>query len=269
MPSRDFPVIDSHTHIFPEKIAVRAVGGISGFYGLPMAMSGTSANLLGIAREAGTARLLVTSTATKKDQVRAINRFLKAETDAHPEFFAFGTLHQDMTGDETAAEMDRMERDGFKGIKLHPDFQGIRADSPGILGIARRAAGRFPILIHAGDPRYDFSNPDRIRGLLENSPPDLVLIAAHLGGWKVWDEAVKKLSGYPNLYVDTCSSLSFLTAGEASDILRAYGTDKVLFGSDFPMWDMRSELGLIGRLGLGADDLLRILHDNAATLFGI
>ncbi|MHB8962132.1 MAG: amidohydrolase family protein, partial [Saccharofermentanales bacterium] len=130
MPAFDFPIIDAHTHVFPDTVAERAVGGISAFYDLPMAMAGTSGHLIEIARSAGVDRMLITSTATTTHQVKSINNFLKQETESHPEFFAFGTLYPMMEDYEMDAELDRMEEMGFKGIKLHPDFQQIEADSP-------------------------------------------------------------------------------------------------------------------------------------------
>lgn len=269
MPEYSFPIIDAHTHIFPDKVAERAIGGISAFYGLPMAKAGTSDHLIDTSRNAGVVRMLITSTATKSNQVHAINNFLKQETDVHPEFFAFGTLYPLMEDYEIDAELDRMERMGFKGIKLHPDFQEIEVDSPEIIRIAKKAAGRFPILTHAGDYRYDFSNPDRLRNLIESAPPELTIIAAHLGGWSVWEEAAQKLSAYDNLYVDTCSSLRFMPPDTAGDILRAYGIHKVLFGTDYPMWDIADEFDSISTLHLSDEWLHNILYDNAARLFAL
>ncbi|MHB1453035.1 MAG: amidohydrolase family protein [Saccharofermentanales bacterium] len=269
MPEYNFPIIDAHTHIFPDKVAERAVGGISAFYDLPMAMAGTTEHLIETSRNAGVVRMLVTSTATSANQVKAINNFLKHETDDHPEFFAFGTLYPLMDDNEIDAELDRMEGMGFKGIKLHPDFQKIEVDSPEIIRIAKKAAGRFPILTHAGDYRYDFSNPDRLRRLIESAPPELIVIAAHLGGWSVWEEAAEKLSPYGNLYVDTCSSLRFIPAETAGDILKAYGRTKVLFGTDYPMWNISEEFDSIAALHLSDEWLHSILHDNAARLFSL
>ena len=35
------PIVDSHCHIYPEKIAERAVRGIGDFYSIPMTQGGT------------------------------------------------------------------------------------------------------------------------------------------------------------------------------------------------------------------------------------
>lgn len=263
----EYPIIDCHTHVFPEKIVEKAVASIGEFYGLPMARQGKMQELYSEARQYGVEKMLITSTATKAAQVKSINDFLKHSQDKYEGYFAFGTLFPEMSQYEMECEMDRMLQMGFYGIKLHPDFQNIKADSDGMKLLARLAAGKFPVLIHAGDSRYDNSNPDRIRRLIESAPPSFTLIAAHFGGYSVWDEAAVKLTGYDNLYVDTCSSLRFMEPSRAVELIHLYGEDKVLFGTDYPMWSYEDELTNIRNLNLPEPVLKKILYENATRLF--
>lgn len=263
----DYPIIDCHTHVFPAKIAQRAVQAIGDFYDIPMTRTGAMNELYTEAKQAGVEKILITSTATKSEQVRPINDFLKISQDEYEGFFAFGTLFPEMPERDMEAEIERMVEMGMYGVKLHPDFQNIKADSDGMKRIARLVAGKLPVLIHAGDSRYDFSNPDRIRNLIESAPPEFILIAAHFGGYSVWDDASTKLVGYDNLYVDTCSSLEFLEPARALELIELYGEDKVLFGTDYPMWNYKDELARIERLGIAPDKLKKILYSNAENLF--
>ncbi len=263
----DYPIIDCHTHVFPPKIARKAVQAIGDFYGIPMTRSGSMKELCTEAKLFGMEKMLISSTATKSEQVRPINDFLKDSQNEHEEFFAFGTLFPEMSTYEMEAEVDRILQMGLYGVKLHPDFQHIKADSDGMKRIARLLAGKLPVLIHAGDSRYDFSNPDRIRGLIESAPPTFTLIAAHFGGYGVWDEAAEKLRGYDNLYVDTCSSLEFLKPDRVKELIALYGEDKVLFGTDYPMWNYQDELERVERLDLASGTLKKILYLNAKNLF--
>ena len=115
-------IIDAHAHIFPEKIAAKAVASIGDFYDLTMHDgNGTAEALLESGKQIGTERYLVCSTATKPGQVQAINDFIWAESQAHPEFVPFATLHPEMEGLEE--EMERILSRGYYGLKLHPDFQ--------------------------------------------------------------------------------------------------------------------------------------------------
>jgi predicted TIM-barrel fold metal-dependent hydrolase len=99
--------------------------------------------------------------------------------------------------------------------------------------------------------------------------PDLTVVAAHLGGWSVWADAVEKLAGLPNLYVDTCSSFCFLLKEEAKRIIYAYGTDRVLFGTDYPMWRADEEIEYLLSLGLKSSEYEDIFAKNALRAYKI
>lgn len=262
-----FKIIDSHAHIFPEKIAERAVMGIGEFYGLKMINPGDSGSLNYECEKNGVIKVLVTSTATKPAQVKPINDFLLRESKRNDRFFPFGTVSPYMTEFEIESEIERLIEDGFYGLKLHPDFQEVKADSKEIIFICKKIAGKLPLLIHAGDDRFDYSNPDRLKNLIEKAPDNLVIIAAHLGGYTKWDDAVKMLSDYENLYVDTSSSLKFMSADKAIGIVKAFGIEKVIFGTDFPMWNHNEEINRIMDLGLPEKDLEKIFFTNANKLF--
>jgi predicted TIM-barrel fold metal-dependent hydrolase len=123
------------------------------------------------------------------------------------------------------------------------------------------------LLIHCGDYRFDYSNPNRIEAVLK-AFPRLTVIGAHLGGWSVWEEAVERLAHYPNFLVDTSSSLYALTPERAKEIIRRFGADRVLFGTDYPMWDVGDELSRFHALDLTVEEEEKILSGNAVRLFG-
>ena len=154
-------IIDAHTHIFPMKIAAKAVASIGDFYDLAMHDGqGTAEALLKSGREIGTERYLVCSTATKPAQVKSINDFIWEESALHPEFIPFATMHPDL--EDLEQEMERILERGYYGIKLHPDFQEFNIDDDRAMEIYRMAEGRLAILFHTGDPRYDYSAPRRM-----------------------------------------------------------------------------------------------------------
>ena len=94
------------------------------------------------------------------------------------------------------------------------------------------------------------------------------MIGAHFGGWSVWDEATALLTSYKNFYVDTSSSLYALSSERAVEIIRAYGKDRVLFATDYPMWRMEDELVRFDALSLTEEEKRAICYENAAKLFG-
>ena len=137
-----------------------------------------------------------------------------------------------------------------------------------MLKIYELCEGRLPILIHTGDNRYDFSNPNRMMPILEIYK-DLTVIGAHLGGWSIWEEATAKLSNYKNFYVDCSSSLYALSPSKAKELILAYGTKRVLFGTDYPMWEPQTEIDKLLKVDLTQEEFEDIFYNNAARMFNI
>ena len=112
-------IINSHCHIYPEKIAERAVEGIKKFYGLDMSLNGTTADLISDGSEVGVTHYLVHSVATTPEQVHSINTFIASEVKAHEGLFTgFGTLHPD--SEDIDRDVEELISLGLKGVKLHP-----------------------------------------------------------------------------------------------------------------------------------------------------
>ena len=261
-------IVDCHCHIYPDKIAEKAVAGISRFYDLPMGCLGTLADARARHASAGVDRAVIFSVATSVPQARSINRFIAACVEGSGgTFTGLGALHPDSpTLKEDVEELVAL---GLRGVKLHHDVQQFRLDDPRCLKIYGLLEERgLPLLLHAGDFRYDYSNANRLKPVLE-AYRELTVVAAHFGGWSLWESAAKELAGYPNLYVDCSSSLYALSPETARDIIRAYGADRVLFGSDYPMWDPSEELARFDRISLTEEERERILWKNADRLFGL
>ena len=261
-------VINAHCHIYPEKIAEKAVLGIRDFYDLDMSLNGKLDDLIRDGNQVGVTHYLVHSVATTPKQVKSINEFIAESVNTHPDIFTgFGTLHPDSTDIE--GDFNHLIELGLKGVKLHPDFQRFAMNEKRAFDIGEVVDnGNVPILVHCGDFRYNFSNPEQIMPFLEKFP-DITFIGAHFAGWSMWEEATEKLSGYQNLYVDLSSSLYALTPETACELIHAYGADKVLWGTDYPMWDSVSEMEYFDKIDLTDRERSQILYDNAAKLLKI
>ncbi len=262
-------IIDAHAHIYPDKIAEKASQAIGDFYGIPMGFNGTVNGLLEVGKKAGISRFLVHSVATTPHQVHSINTFIYNELLAHPEFIGFITLHPDLTEEEVIEEIDFALQHGFKGIKLHPDFQKFYIDDPKVFKIYKNASGKLPILFHMGDKRYDYSSQERLVRVA-NEFKDLKCIAAHFGGYSTWGnyKEYENLK-YNNVYFDTSSSLYFLEPYKARQIIKTFGADKFFFGTDYPMWDAKEELDRFFALGLTDEENELILSKNLKKLLNL
>jgi predicted TIM-barrel fold metal-dependent hydrolase len=55
----------------------------------------------------------------------------------------------------------------------------------------------------------------------------------------------------------------------ATALVHAYGADKVLFATDFPMWPIKDELERFAALDLTGEEREKIFYKNACKLFDI
>lgn len=258
-------IIDSHAHIYPEKIAQKATDTIGLFYNIKMEMpAGTPSRLIEDGKKIGVSKYVVHSVATTAHQVRSINEFIKREIDAHPQFIGFITLHQDLTEQQVESEVEWAIANGFKGIKLHPDFQKFNIDDENVEKFYRVASGKLPILFHVGDDRYEYSKPSRLIKMAKKYP-NLNFIAAHFGGYRCWDDAYL-YKGLNNVYFDTCSSLMFISPEKAKELIDLLGAERFFFATDFPMWDAQGELERFNKIPLDDDKREMILSGNIKRL---
>ncbi len=241
------PIIDAHAHIYPERIAAKAVSAVGRFYGMERAMTGkgSPADLLERGRDAGITRFVVHSVATTPHAVTTINDFIAGQCAEHPEFIGFATMHPDFEDMELAM--------GLRGFKLHPDTQEVNMDDERLMRFYEIIAGRVPLVVHTGDYRHDFSHPR--------------------GGWSVFDVAFdvlhEDLLREERLFVDASSSLAWVGRRHMRELVRLWGADRVMFGSDYPMWDPGLELEEMRACGLSEDELERVLWRNAVAFTGV
>ena len=262
-----YKIIDAHCHIYPDKIAQKASDCTGSFYDLPSSLDGKISTLLEHGERAGIEHFVVQSVATTPAQVSSINRFIATSVaESNGKFTGLGTLHPDSESIE--ADVDEIIRLGLKGVKLHPDIQRFKIDDYRMLRIYELCEGKLPILIHTGDNRYDYSNPNRMMPILDIYK-NLTVIGAHFGGWSIWEEATEKLCKYENFLVDCSSSLYALTPERAKELIMTYGVKRVLFGTDYPLWAPETEIERFMQIDLTDEERKDILYRNAADLFGI
>lgn len=261
-------MIDSHTHIFPDALAARAVEQLKGRSGETAYLDGTARGLEESMRRNGIAYSVTQPVSTKPSQAVSINRFcIELKSDG---LIQFGTLHPDY--EDNAGEVRRLREAGIKGVKFHPDYQQFYVDDERMFPVYRLMADAGLIaFFHAGvdiglEPPYH-GLPDRLARVL-HAFPDLVVVAAHFGGFKMWDEVEEHLIGR-NLYLDTSFTLSFLPAERFVRMARKHGIEKVLFGTDSPWADQGTEVGLLEATGLTDEELDVVFYDNAARLLGL
>ena len=261
--------IDIHTHAFHPKIAHKAVDHLNNFYSLTCSGDGTIANLLERESEAGLEKCVVLCAATAPAQVIPANNYAISLQREHPDqVIAFGTVHPGY--DNWESELARIKAAGIRGIKLHPDFQSFWLDDPRLLPIFEAAQKDFVFEIHIGDrtsPEKNPSCPYKLASILRQFP-GMRVIAAHFGGYRMWSHALEVFSDnrFENLWFDTSSTTPFATPELAHKLLNTFPRERILFGTDWPLYDPVEELQRLQTLGGLSDSEMEIIMSNASTL---
>ena len=58
-------------------------------------------------------------------------------------------------------------------------------------------------------------------------------------------------------------------AAKIREIIARYGVDRVLFGTDYPMWNVETDLKRFYTLGYNKEDSDKILYQNAVKVYGL
>jgi len=282
-------IIDFHTHTFPDRIADAAVDHLASASHTVPFTRGKNSELTASMRESGITRSVVLPVATSARQVERLNSY-SAEMNARTEetgILFFGAIHPELDG--YRAELSRAAGLGLKGIKLHPVYQGTDIDDPRFLRIIDRAAELgLAVVTHAGldvgFPGVVRCSPAMCRHVVDAVGP-FTFIAAHMGGWRNWDEVPEYLAG-TGTYIDTSFSLGRMTplqdgyykteeelrllGPEAfTRLVRAVGADHVLFATDCPWGGQKETLKEFRALPLTEEEKDLILGENARRILKI
>ena len=260
-------LIDIHTHIYPDKIARKAADSVRDFYDLEgsLQMDGTVDMLLKRGAEAGISHFVVLPVSNGPTHVRSINNFILEQTKTHDNFIGFGTVHAAM--DSIGDEVDWILSAGLKGIKMHPDSQRFNIDDERLFPVYDAIRGRIPVLLHMGDQRYDFSHPARLRKVLAQFP-DLKVIAAHFGGYSMFETARENLEDTDCVF-DISSAMMFMQPGEAEGYINRYGAERMAYGTDYPLWDPVTEVQRFRRLKLTGEQFDQISYKTAQRILNL
>lgn len=266
-----YKIFDIHTHTYPEAIAEKAVTNLNAFYEFVSEGRGVYSELESEWKKHGGVGMLLFSVATNPHQVQKVNdgiASLVKLSQSHGFLTrGFAGMHQDYP--DFAAELDRIETLGLQGVKIHPDIQGVDIDDPRMLKLYELLEGRMPVYFHMGDnrPQYRFSETEklvRVKKLF----PKLEVVAAHLGGYKAWQEAYK-LAELDGIWFDTSSAVWAITPEYAGELIRMLGTKRVMFGTDYPVMLPKDEIDRILAIDLTEEEREDIFCNNALRFLKI
>jgi predicted TIM-barrel fold metal-dependent hydrolase len=178
----------------------------------------------------------------------------------------------------TISHLQVMRNDhGARGIKVHPVLQGIDPQNEAWWPVFETCAELGMIVLsHSGPARGTAisAEPRAFQRLIRHLPR-LRLVLAHAGGG-AWRATAEAAEGLPGVFFDICEIIERTgsevgpTTEELGRLISQLGSDRVLFGSDWPWYEPRHGLEVLRSLpGLSEADVDAIAGGNAAQLLGI
>lgn len=257
------PIIDAHAHIRMGEKDTIALDHPKG-----------TTVLRYLQKQAGISKsaLIVIGFGSAAD-VRAKNDMVIAAAAADPDhFYAVASVNPD-NGDAALDELDRLATLGVRMIKLHPNSQEFDVASPIIGRIAERAGARgLTLLFDSFDP-FDAGQIGKFVKLVMGNPKTRFVLA-HMAFNRFRETGtfalLRKMGAANNVWFDLSAIAPTYSgspvAPELVWTMRKIGMDRMIFGSDWPVYSPQASLRAVRGLGLTAAELKLVLHDNIAAL---
>jgi uncharacterized protein len=257
-------VIDAHTHpmLDPDESIVADPHPPESYLSLVNGSRVTRAAAITIARPNSLRR-----TRARNDDL------LQLAEDSGGFFYPVCSVHP-ADGRSALDEIDRVAADGAAWLKLHPNKQQFDVADPVVAPVVKKATENgLPVLFDAYSP-WDANQPGKFANLAM-AVPDAKLILAHAHGPGFPQLLVYDIVGrYPgwqrNVWIDISVTGPMLAGGPLAEqfawVLRKVGTDRIIFGSDYPLDNPLTAVRAVADLGFTDTEQAGILHDNAESL---
>jgi predicted TIM-barrel fold metal-dependent hydrolase len=275
-------IIDFHTHIFPPWLRERRDEYIkrdpcfSLLYSQQEARIVTAEELLASMDEAGIGLSVVLNVGWVSHELCVkTNDYILDSVSRYPtRLVGFCAIHP-RAGDAAIAELERCAKAGAEGIgELRSDVQGFdladkRTMKPLVEAVLKHD---LIFLTHSSEPvGHEYSGkgsitPDILYSFIAGFP-NLKLVCAHWGGglpfYALMPEVDKALT---NVFFDTAATVFLYKPEIFKQMRHIIGSDKILFGSDYPLMHQNRVLAQIQSSQLLEEDKARILGANAQKL---
>lgn len=173
------------------------------------------------------------------------------------------------TPQRAAAELARAAGElGLRGLKIHPTDLGIPADDLRLVPVLRQAADLgLPVMVHSypsdSGPSFDYSAPHRIARMAVTFP-DVTWIIAHLGGVRFPD--VIPIETYVDISGMLLGLCELYGVAFAERLLRRIGLERVLFGTDYPVFAYERYYEVLDQMHFTDDEIGQLAYRNAAAI---
>ena len=275
-------IIDFHTHIFPPWLKERRDEYIkrdpcfSLLYSQPKAKMATAEEVVASMDEAGIDLSVVLNAGWVSHELCVeTNDYILDAISRYPERLVGFCAIQPKAGDAAIAELERCAKAGAKGIgELRSDTQGFDLTDETMLKPIVEAALKHDLifLTHSSEPvGHEYFGkgsitPDILYSFIMGFP-NLKLVCAHWGGglpfYALMPEVAKALA---NVFFDTAATVFLYKPQIFEQVSHIIGSDKILFGTDYPLMHQNRVIAQIQSSQLPEEDKARILGANAQKL---
>jgi predicted TIM-barrel fold metal-dependent hydrolase len=180
--------------------------------------------------------------------------------------------------DQAIGEIERCARNGARGIgEMRPDLPGFDLGDTALLRdmVGKLVEHDMALLLHASEPvghQYGgkgLATPAMVYPFIK-SFQELNIICAHWGGGLPFYALMPEVAGeLKNVYFDSAAT-PFLYEADIFRIVRdLVGSEKILFGSDYPLLSPKRILDQVESAGLNKDEKAGIEGNNAKLLLSI
>jgi len=275
-------IIDFHTHIFPPWLRERRDEYIkrdpcfSLLYSQPQAKMVTAEELLASMDEADIGLSVVLNIGWVGHELCVkTNDYILDSVSRYPTRLVGFCAIQPGAGDTAIAELERCAKAGAKGIgELRSDIQGFNLTDKTTMKpfVDTALKHNLIFLTHSSEPvGHEYYGkgsitPDILYSFIA-AFPNLKLVCAHWGGglpfYALMPEVAKALA---NVFFDTAATVFLYKPEIFKQVSQIIGSDKILFGTDYPLMHQNRVLAQIQSSQLPEEDIARILGANAQKL---
>jgi predicted TIM-barrel fold metal-dependent hydrolase len=275
-------IIDFHTHIFPPWLKERrdkyakSDPCFSLLYSQPKARIATAEELIASMDEAGIDLSVVLNAGWVSHELCVkTNDYILDSVSRYPRRLVGFCAIQPRAGDAAIAEIERCAKAGAKGIgELRSDVQGFDLTDKKIMKpiVDAMLKHKLILLTHSSEPvGHEYFGKGRITPDILYSFitafPNLKLVCAHWGGglpfYALMPEVAKALA---NVFFDTAATVFLYKSEIFEQISHIIGSDKILFGTDYPLMHQNRVIAQVQSSQLSDEDKAKILGANAKRL---
>ena len=278
-------IIDFHTHVVPSGIKERRAdyagrdACFSLLYAEPKAKLATAEEVIASMDEHGIDKSVILNLGWVSHELCVeTNDYILEAIARYPERLIGFCVIQPLAGDKALKELERCARNGVKGIgEMRPDVQDFDLKDSSVMRPVIETAVKHNLifLTHASEPvghqYFGKGNitPEAIYPFILNFP-DLKVVCAHWGGglpfYALMPEVAEALS---SVYFDTAATPFLYKPQIFKQIADIAGSDKILFGSDYPLLSPKRIIDQLESTRLSQEDKAKILGGNAQRLLSI